>query len=829
MSNLRIAITFVMLLIGGNSFATHIINQQLEYSCLGGGQYEVTIKIYTGCNFLYSSFGVKFSSATCGVFNYAIPVDNVKYVDPGCELPNSGSCSFQSFQISTFKDTVTLTPIQLSCTDWIIELSNCCTQPTVSNLQNASSQNMYLGFPLTPNGTCNSSPHYTVDPVIMHCVNSEFSYTPGAYDPDGDSLAYQLVALKNSFGVNILFTGGNSATSPFPTASGFQFDPATGTISGVPNAPGIYRFEIKVDEYKCGALNSYSFQTVHIYVLTCSTNNPSQSIIPGGGYNTITKGTALDTNSFFVNAGDTLEFTVLGTDATIGDTAFLAAGPQLLPNGATFSTSGTNPSTGSFLWVTQPSDSGYYMFTISVSDSSCDKSPNVYAFEVWVSMPAFGGSAPSLSTAVTPPTGSNWSSGSIDLTVTGSSPFTYLWSNGMTVEDPTGIPGGTYSVTVTSGNGCASSTTVTVPSCNANASIGNDTTICAAAYTISALFGNVSYNWCSGQTTSSINVTSSGTYCLSVTDALGCIDSDTMVLTLLPALTVNLGPDTTICPGSLVLYAGSGYANYSWNIGWTLDTLHVYSTGTYAVTVTDSNGCTATDSKVVTFTEPNFPPPNDTACSNGTTNITAPSFHSAYLWSNGATTQTAAFGPGNHNVILTDTLGCQHQVFFNVKSHTPTGSFTYMPSGQTINFFATNGQSWSWDFGDSAGTSSAQSPSYTYSASGWYHVCLDMLDSNGCEVQACDSVFVAPVGVEEPMAPAVSIYPNPTSGTWNLEFQGGRSGAHAIRISDQLGREIWNGEVIGSQEFDFGLRTSGVYFIEIAGEWGKLRRKLVKL
>src|SRR6185295_11885208 len=52
--------------------------------------------------------------------------------------------------------------------------------------------------------------------------------------------------------------------------------------------------------------------------------------------------------------------------------------------------------------------------------------------------------------------------GSIDLTVVGNAPYTYNWSNGATVQDPTGLVGGTYTVTVHDTHGCTSTYSVTV-------------------------------------------------------------------------------------------------------------------------------------------------------------------------------------------------------------------------------------------------------------------------------------------------------------------------------------------------------------------------------
>lgn len=93
-----------------------------------------------------------------------------------------------------------------------------------------------------------------------------------------------------------------------------------------------------------------------------------------------------------------------------------------------------------------------------------------------------------------------------------------------------------------------------------------------------------------------------GDYSHTFTAALGCDSTINLSVTLMPGPVVNFGPDTTLCQGvSLTLQAttGTGFT-YLWNTGATTPSITVNTTGTYSVTATAPNGCTAGDEINVT-------------------------------------------------------------------------------------------------------------------------------------------------------------------------------------------------------------------------------------
>ncbi len=253
------------------------------------------------------------------------------------------------------------------------------------------------------------------------------------------------------------------------------------------------------------------------------------------------------------------------------------------------------------------------------------------------------------------------------------------------LQNPTGINytvNGSYTISLVACNsvGCDSvsqNVQVTIPQ-NFSVNLGNDTTICnGSSITLSATQGFTNYVWQLngnpvGNNLSTINASQPGIYSVLITDSSGCTGTDTMGL-IVSIPVVTLGQDIIICKNdSNFITATSGLSTYQWFlngnlIATTANTIYTSLQGSYSVLVTDSIGCTASDSLLINVSDPVVMLGADIIlCNNDSQLISANAGYPGYQWSiNGnsipATTNTIyANQQGVYIVTVTDSIGCMN-------------------------------------------------------------------------------------------------------------------------------------------------------------------------
>src|ERR1043165_334560 len=144
---------------------------------------------------------------------------------------------------------------------------------------------------------------------------------------------------------------------------------------------------------------------------------------------------------------------------------------------------------------------------------------------------------------------------------------------------------------------------------------------------------------------------------------------------------------STICtsPSGIASVSATGATTYHWSNNASTATINNVAAGTYTVTVSDANGCSASSSVVVSSTNypvnPSATSTNAICTANGTAtgNAVAGSAPYTYLWSNNGNTQTiTGLGANTYTVTITDNLGCTGTASTTVSSSTTNISSTIM-------------------------------------------------------------------------------------------------------------------------------------------------------
>ena len=174
---------------------------------------------------------------------------------------------------------------------------------------------------------------------------------------------------------------------------------------------------------------------------------------------------------------------------------------------------------------------------------------------------------------------------------------TIVWQDGSIGSTYTVTQSGVYTVTATNAGGCTVEDSIVVTVHNPTVNLGDDTTLCSnTALTLTVPGNFVGIVWQNNSTADTYTVHHSGLYFVTVTDSFGCKASDSIMVSYYPAIQFDCSSTERLCNSTLTLSAGGSFSNYLWSTGANTESTTVSSLGTYYVTVTDHNGCTASDS-----------------------------------------------------------------------------------------------------------------------------------------------------------------------------------------------------------------------------------------
>ncbi|MBE2246411.1 MAG: SprB repeat-containing protein, partial [Candidatus Competibacteraceae bacterium] len=405
----------------------------------------------------------------------------------------------------------------------------------------------------------------------------------------------------------------------------------------------------------------------------------------------------------------------------------------------------------------------------------------------------------------------NGSDGEIDLTVSGGVlPYFYNWNTGATTEDIVGIDAGTYTVTVTDGNGCVNGTVLQFY-VNQPADLITDTVIvdCPIPGASTALVTVVPSGGSGGSFFVSFDngstflpqgdydayLPTGNTYQIVVKDSNDCVSSVSSSIYVYPTLVID-STDFNPCFATaqttteITVYVSGGRGGayqLSFDNGGTYnaygDYTHDLSPGqTYYIIARDSSGCQSdtlvlaiADSVHVTYTVSNFNGYN-ISCYNAEDawidlTVTGGLQPYTYVWSDASTTQDlGSLKPGFYYVYIYDSNGCKDSLGFNITEPPLLTFSSFNPSIYAGGYnISCNGETdGSIDIQLSGGV-----PSYTYQwntgatsedinniPAGTYTI--SVLDQNGCSI---DSTITL---TEPPVLSITSMVPSLYAGGYNI-------------------------------------------------------------
>ena len=776
----QLVIIFLLTIVSGNLFATHIIGGEITYRCLGGKRYEILLTVYSDCGssaVLERYYPIQYYATDLGILpssplSINVEKQSTTEVKLGCSSSVS-TCrggSDPGVNKVVYKGTVDLSAYEGSA-DWRFFWKRAARSSEIDNLQDPEFQDFFIESSINNKAaSCNNSVVFDGPAVVMVSANQEVTFNNVAVDADGDQLQYAVVVPKVNYDLDVVYNSIYEYNelefmifNDTPTLSANSGD-LTFSVNGV--QVGVTDF--KVEEYRDGELIGWVKRGIQV------SSEDKDNTIPQ-----ISDFLGLDVDSVGICAGQTanLSFNVSDDDAGDQLTVLKLSGPS-----GVFSVVNNNSTspTGRILWSTKKTDVGVHAFVIEAKDNVCPQpGANTKTFIINVlPIPSFElgeGTTLSCNEFV-----------EINPEVTGGTgDYTYLW-NGLVPGPDIDAQVGEYILKVTDELGCYASDTIIFESEMTAAFMASPQ--CFGVPTqFTDLSGHTSddknivrWEWDFGDGTSSFERNPQHTYAApgryTVTQTITDNGNPACSAVFTNAVTICGPPDFNIiidgiCSHNVVSFTFDATTfqycdvikqvriNYGDGtieqlaVG-ALQAFHEYETGgvfDITVEVENLNGCTNTKtvqheihlSPLVNIIESDFflvcSAPDTVLHSEildgGTGNIN-------YLWSNFEPTEDIEIDKsGYYSLLATDDLGCSYEDQVSV-TYPLSARFNYDPyckPGDVIQFNNNSSSTntitdYSWNFGDSGpdNLSALREPTHDFTSEGDYNVSLKVEDDDGC-------------------------------------------------------------------------------------------------
>ncbi|NRA50926.1 MAG: hypothetical protein HRU12_17490, partial [Phaeodactylibacter sp.] len=296
---LRVGVIILLLqgLSPGIAKATHIVGGEMNYTCLGDDEYEITLTIFRDC-FNGNPNAWFDNPASIGVFNednvllqqILVPLLNNDTLNPvltsECLVVPPDVC----VHTTTYRTIVTLPPI---AGGYQLAYQRCCRNETIVNIVDPLDTGATYGVTISEAAleACNSNPKFQEWPPIYICVNEPIVFDQSAIDQDGDSIVYRLCTpltgatpdipqpqppnnppyaeiqwIDPPYNVDNMLNGS-------PGGAPLTINSQTGLLTGFPVTQGQFVVGICVEEYRNGVLISTTRRDFQYNIGLCGEAN----------------------------------------------------------------------------------------------------------------------------------------------------------------------------------------------------------------------------------------------------------------------------------------------------------------------------------------------------------------------------------------------------------------------------------------------------------------------------------------------------------------------------------------------------------------------------
>lgn len=260
--------------------ASHIVGGEMTYNCLGNNQYEIRLTIFKDCASVSPQTGLNVpfdDPVSIGIFDgqtgQYIRTEFVPLVGSSDTLDLSLNNPCFTVPPNVCIETIVYTKqitLQPNVGGYHLAYQRCCRNDIINNIIAPQFTGATYDVEITPDAlaNCNSSPRFKEWPPFYICQGTTINYDNSAFDPDGDSIAYELCAPYDGASTGnpapnipsappydpVSWSPPYSVNNMLGGSDPLAIDPVTGQLSGTPPATGTFVVGICAKEYRNGVL-----------------------------------------------------------------------------------------------------------------------------------------------------------------------------------------------------------------------------------------------------------------------------------------------------------------------------------------------------------------------------------------------------------------------------------------------------------------------------------------------------------------------------------------------------------------------------------------------